>query len=307
MVYQHGWYQVGFERDLEQDVTPAHVGKKRLILVKGADGVQAYSADCPHRGAHLGFGGRLVDGCSGIVCPFHGYKVALGGDENKVFRVPAYKTVTRGGLIFVRLSDSHDSGFETFIDDVARGYTIVPGFKLHVNCSAELVIENGFDNRHFPAVHGVTNDPVFDVEHAANGKIIVRSIFEVPASPGPVPYEAHCFSPGLVTVHLKGQPPYSVITGSLPNPDGTATIHLSLAFPRAVHGDGPNRFFVEHLLKHSRRGLEEDRPMWEGMSFDCRHNYTAQDNAVLAFHRFCADFGARVPAPEAERELVFGD
>src|SRR5689334_9118972 len=58
MIY-NGWYQVAFERDLTADVTPANIGTHPLALVRTETGVRAVDGVCPHRGAHLGYGGKL--------------------------------------------------------------------------------------------------------------------------------------------------------------------------------------------------------------------------------------------------------
>ncbi len=294
-MYTHGWFLVAYESELQGDITPAQIGAVRLMLVRNESGIRAYGADCPHRGVNLAITGRLDGDCS-VICGFHGYRVTLGGDEGRVFRVPEYTTIVRGGLIFVRLSDSHDNGFTPFIESLAETHHIIPGFREHFNAPASLIIENAFDNRHFPVVHGILNNPLFDVEQTESGKVVVRSVFKVINGPAPVPYEAHTFSPGLATVHLKGKPPYSVITGATPNPDGTCTVRLSLALSKAAHGPQPNETLCRFVLEHSRRGLEEERPVWESMRFDIPHHHTAQDQAVLAYHRFCSTFGEFVPA-----------
>ena len=65
-----GWYRVAFTPDATEEVSPAEIGSLPLVLVKTPDGIGAFDAVCPHRGAHLGYGGRLDGGV--IVCPFHG-------------------------------------------------------------------------------------------------------------------------------------------------------------------------------------------------------------------------------------------
>ncbi len=288
-MYTHGWYLVAYARDLNESVTPISIGNKRLMLVCQEDGLHAYGADCPHRGVDLGRTGRL-DGCT-MVCSFHGYRIALGGSAEKRFRVPEYETIVRGGLVFVRLSDSHDNGFSDFIKQLSISHTIVPGITMSVRAPAPLVIENGFDNRHFPAVHGIANDPEFVVRHSDAGAVIVTSTFEAPGGyQDAIPYEAHTFSPGLITVMLDGKPPYNVITGATPEPDGTTTIRLSLALSRAKFGPYPNERFVQQILEYSHQALKDDAVMWETMNQDVPHNFTPQDNAVLAFQQFCDTF-----------------
>lgn len=299
-MFTHGWYQVAFEKDLAEDITAAAIGKTRLMLVRRPEGLVAYSADCPHRGAHLAYGGRL-DGNS-VICPFHHYRVGLGGTSRHGFGAHRYPTLTIGGLVFVRLSEYHENGLTVFMQKLVAECTIVPGFEVRIQAPAELVIENGFDNRHFPAVHGVRNDPQFAVHPGEQGELIVESLFEVPTSMWVgnqqrqrtvgVPYRATTFSPGLITVQLGGDAAYGVITGSTPTADGAAIIRLSLALPVSIHGAPPKAQFYEYLLNYSRQGIEDDRVMWENLATPFTSKFTAQDAAVLEFHRFCRQFQA---------------
>lgn len=293
-MYKHGWFQVAFERDIEADLTAVSIGNTRIVLVKTKSGIQAYSADCPHRGAHLALGGELKDDC--IVCPFHGYPVGLGEDAKQNFRTPAYDTLNSNGLIFVRLSDKYENGFRTFLADLAETHVIFPGFIMPVQAPAALVTENGFDSHHFPAVHGILNHPKFDVSSGDKGELVVSSLFKIPSlnpfkpAPQAVPYLARTFSPGLIVVKLAGDNPYSVITATTPISANEARIHLSLALPIDHYGAEPSADFVKHILKHSRNGLEDDQVMWENLSPNLPPTYVQQDAPILAFHQFCHQF-----------------
>ncbi len=293
-MYKHGWFQVAYERDIEDDITAVSIGTTRLVLVKTEDGLQAYGADCPHRGVNLAYGGELKDEC--IICPFHGYHVGLGHDSRQNFRTPAYETLNVGGLIFVRLSDQYDNGFKAFITRLTEDHVICPGFMMPVQAPAALVTENGFDNNHFPAVHGVLNHPKFTVKQGEQGELVVTSLFKVP-SPNPrqpaplsVPYMARTFSPGLIVVQLTGETPYTVITATTPISNAAAHIHLSMALPVATYGPVPPQEFVQQMLAHSRMGLEDDQVMWESISPTLPPKYVAQDASILQFHAFCDQF-----------------
>ena len=60
-----------------------------LAVFRGEDGrVHALDAYCPHMGANLGAGGRVVGNC--VECPFHGWK--FRGDDGKCVSVPYCET-----------------------------------------------------------------------------------------------------------------------------------------------------------------------------------------------------------------------
>lgn len=69
-----GWYAVAFSDDLAVgQVKPLRYFARDLVLFRAAQGTPCVlDAFCPHRGAHLGHGGRV--GGESIVCPFHGWE-----------------------------------------------------------------------------------------------------------------------------------------------------------------------------------------------------------------------------------------
>ena len=69
-----GWFCVSLSTDLEVgEVKPLKYFARDLVLFRTSDGeAHVLDAYCPHLGAHLGHGGKLVD--DKIVCPFHAWE-----------------------------------------------------------------------------------------------------------------------------------------------------------------------------------------------------------------------------------------
>lgn len=290
-MYKHGWFKVAFESELEKPITPTAVGDIRLILVRTEAGIKAYSADCPHRGANLGYGGRLDD--NAIICGFHGYRARLGLDPRHEFSIREYETIVAGGAVFVRLSDSHDNGFSNFIRQLAEENFIISAFVMPVKAPTHLVTENGFDGAHFPSVHKIASNTKFEVNPGESGELIVTSTFVVPIGYNQVTktsYMARTFSPGLIVTRLSGDMPYGIMTGTLPISANESVIRLSLVLPRSHHSPVPNEKFCSNLTEYSWNGLVDDRVMWENMSLTAPSKLTAQDKPILEFHQFCAQF-----------------
>jgi nitrite reductase/ring-hydroxylating ferredoxin subunit len=269
------------------------VGDLRLVLVRRGEELRAYSATCPHRGAHLAFGGRLRK--NAIVCPFHGYQVRLGADPDHRLSVPEYPVTTIGGMVFVRMSPGHDNGWVRYLEELDRTQFIINGFEMCVRAPMEAVIENAFDQRHFQAVHGVHTDE-FVVRTSENGALIVEGTFYVPTksaegtnSISPAYYRAMVPSPGVAAVELRGSLPYTVITGAtdMATP-GECVVRISLAYPRSVWRTAPTPVVYEPLLQHSRRGLEEDQLVWENLVPPASPQWMPEDAPTRVFHRFCA-------------------
>jgi nitrite reductase/ring-hydroxylating ferredoxin subunit len=286
-----GWYMVAFARNVAEDLTAANIGPHRLILVREAGRLRAFNATCPHRGANLARGGRLHEGS--IVCPFHGYRIQLG-DIGPGLCVSEHPVLDIGGMIFVRLSSGNDNGWVRYLECLENENLIINGFEMSVRAPMETVTENAFDRRHFRAVHGVeTTD--FVVETTEYGGLIVESVFYLPTSETRaekasvilVPYRALVVSPGLVAVELGGPAPYTVITGATDMPTGGCDIRLSLALPKTAPKTGWQAGYYDSLLQHSRRGLEEDRTIWENLSPLIQPHWMPDDHASRKFFNFC--------------------
>ncbi|HSN86972.1 MAG TPA: Rieske 2Fe-2S domain-containing protein, partial [Thermoanaerobaculia bacterium] len=89
MVYR-GWHQVAFEREIQGEIAPILLEGREMLLVKRPEGLRAFDAFCPHRGAHLGRGGRIEG--DQIVCPFHGRRIGLCEPGDDGFRLRNYRT-----------------------------------------------------------------------------------------------------------------------------------------------------------------------------------------------------------------------
>ena len=146
-ILYRGWYQVAFEGELREKLTATKIGALPLVLVRDFNGVRAFDAICPHRGAHLAYGGKLDRNV--IICPFHGRRISLDQDSECRFKIRGYRTLAIGGLSFVLLDERHENGFSALLERLNETHFFVQGFTVTALAPAELVIENGFDRLHF--------------------------------------------------------------------------------------------------------------------------------------------------------------
>ncbi|KAG7240810.1 hypothetical protein INR49_023384 [Caranx melampygus] len=85
-VYPNGWYRVLSSHQLERgEVKNVTALGEQVAVFRGQDG-KAYVVDayCPHLGANLAVGGRVVGSC--IECPFHGWQ--FRGDNGNCAKIP---------------------------------------------------------------------------------------------------------------------------------------------------------------------------------------------------------------------------
>jgi 3-ketosteroid 9alpha-monooxygenase subunit A len=330
-----GWYQIAFESDLTADLTSLNVGDRRLLCVRRESGFEVYDAVCPHRGADLGIGGKLNDGC--VICPYHGHRIALGVDSHEQFKLRKYASITVGGLVFALIGDFEEGALPRMLDYLNRTHRFFPGFEKSIRIAPEMVIENAFDWAHFPTVHDVLKvthgqprieDGVFTAEltlrvgpsmwqgtddgtHHDDGSTWVE-----------VPLLARAFSPNVTITQIAiggGDHPHYVIAAAVPMMDGTSTVRLSIALPLNPDGSEPPKEMADIILQFESMGLEQDRPVWENLAVNARPRYTDEDANVLAYRKWCNRYsleraasggGRAAPRPgarNAEPSLEEGD
>ncbi|MGH2844215.1 MAG: Rieske 2Fe-2S domain-containing protein [Solirubrobacteraceae bacterium] len=316
-----GWCQAAYEHELDAELTPVVVGPTPLVLARTPESIRAFDASCPHRGAHLGYGGQL-DG-DVIICPFHGKRIGLGAGTGR-YRVREHPVLGYGGMVFVHRGAGPDNGFGTFLDGLAASHLFIPGFSRSVTARADLVVENAFDATHFRPVHGIANEPSFTIlaeepacpneparpnETAQTGTFAVTGTFVLPASPWQrarpgthtgtrnmsVPFVARAFSPYIVVSRLGGDHPYVTITAATPRPEGGCVIRFSLAIPTMTHAAisaDRREGLYRYLMERSLAGIEQDVPIWEHLIEPPAPGYDAADGVVVAFREFRESFRA---------------
>lgn len=79
-----GWYQIGWSQEFGPgSVTPLHYFERALVAFRGESGeLHVLDAYCPHMGAHLGHGGKVVE--DEIMCPYHGWRWSGSDGANTV-------------------------------------------------------------------------------------------------------------------------------------------------------------------------------------------------------------------------------
>jgi 3-ketosteroid 9alpha-monooxygenase subunit A len=283
-----GWLLLAFLDELEHEVTPVTVGTRPLVVARDGTGVRVAEATCPHRGAHLGFGGVLTD--DGIRCPFHGRVIGLGEFSDARLSVPTYRTIVVDEVVFVLIDERQERGFEALIDALHGTHRFVSGFVIPGRVTPELVIENAFDNDHFQAVHNVTRTPELRVRTdgdviVAEGELNVRrpNLWQDEATA--TSFVARAVSPMLVATEI-GNPGDShvVFTSATPTPGG-CVIRVAAAAPR----DAADHV-VNALLRDSQTAFEQDLVVWEHLVPGAPEHLDDCDRGVQEFRRFCEGF-----------------
>jgi hypothetical protein len=81
-------------------------------------------------------------------------------------------------------------------------------------------------------------------------------------------------------------------------------VRLTIALPRAVYNTEGLQAFTELLIQRSRRGLEQDRLIWENLNREVPPAWTREDATVQEFYRFCQTFLKRDPIGSRQSDLT---
>jgi phenylpropionate dioxygenase-like ring-hydroxylating dioxygenase large terminal subunit len=169
-VFPTGWYQIGYTAELAPgDVRPVKYFDQDLVLFRtGAGEVALLDAYCAHLGAHLGYGGKVKEGC--IECPFHGWlwtpqgalaEIPYAPEETRRVSLAKWTTREVDGLIIVWYdSFGRDPwwewpGIREFHDPGC--YPVYPQGADHIGIRKiipQSPVENTPDYYHFMWVHG---------------------------------------------------------------------------------------------------------------------------------------------------------
>ena len=163
----NSWYVVAYS----DEVVPGAVQRLRyfdrdLVLFRGESGsVAVLDAYCPHLGAHLGVGGKVVGDT--LQCPFHGWRWDAAGACKEIpyakrippkVRAEHYPVIERNGMIFVwyhaegeapsfEIPEVEGWGSDGWLGSWLR-------WEWTVKTHPQEMAENGIDWPHFERVHG---------------------------------------------------------------------------------------------------------------------------------------------------------
>ncbi|XP_077987185.1 cholesterol 7-desaturase nvd-like [Glandiceps talaboti] len=166
-VYPNGWFRLLDSWQLKiGEAKHVTVLGEHVVAFRGESG-KAFVIDayCPHMGANLGIGGRILGDC--LECPFHGW--AFRGEDGKCVSIPyaekvpdfakvkSWTSMERNGLIYIWFdAEGRAPSWEPpIIEEVDNGKWSFRGYsEHHINSHVEEVPENGSDVSHLHYLHG---------------------------------------------------------------------------------------------------------------------------------------------------------
>jgi phenylpropionate dioxygenase-like ring-hydroxylating dioxygenase large terminal subunit len=267
-------------------------------LVAWNDGasVRLFDAYCPHLGAHLGVGGRVVEGC--LVCPFHewsfdgdGRNVAIPYAErpNGKARVRSYPTTVRSGFVlFWRHPDPEVEPAWEIPELVPEDFIAAATFEWRVRTAWQEVAENSVDMAHFTSVHGLTRVGAIDdlVIDGPRRHITSSQSFNTARGTFEGAIAANSYGPGIGVTHFDLMGRATLV--SCTTPVDADEVHVRFHFFHSP--DEVAAKITPPFAQEVQRQFEQDIPIWEAKRFVATPALAPSEKAVTEFRRWASQF-----------------
>jgi len=300
-----GWYLVAWSADVARGaVLPLRLFARDYVLYRGEDGAPVlFDAHCPHRGAHLGYGGR-VRGCA-IECPYHGWRFGKDGRceaiphtrampaEAAEAAVRAHIVREHSGMILAWYAcDEANPDYE--VPEIAElsdpAWTPLERAQVTIATQAREVIENIGDRAHFYPVHKTKLDD-FDVtidgpratqrtvgvgRNLKGEKIRVESI-------------ATYHGPAVQFTRLAWAFPMVLINAHVPIDEARLLVRFGVSL-RAGEGITLPPGVLEAHVASARDGYFQDVAIWENKRWRDRPMLVEGDGPIARVRRWYQSF-----------------
>lgn len=253
-----GWYVVALSDSLAKgEVQNVQAFDQEWVMFRGEDGsVGVTDPYCPHLGAHLGHGGKVIG--NNIRCPFHHweydsrgwcknipYSKVMPGICSKKAVLNALPVQEKYGLIFVWYHPKNDQpSFEipTVLELEAEGYIPIRRGQWDISTCLQEIGENSVDTPHLKFLHGSSVIP--PVEASIDGPIFYFNI-------GNGYVVGTSYGPGIQVVrHTQNN--ISVLMFSTPLPVSTEMSLSRMHFTFKDYPEGSKeRALAETIYQHS--------------------------------------------------------
>ena len=309
-----GWFQIGWSGEYPKGaVKPLRYFGEDLVAFRTESGeLSVIEGHCPHLGAHLGHGGKVIGDC--IACPYHGWQ--WNGDGKNPLIPYQDKPITKklktwhireqhelvfmwhdpkGGAprweipdIFGYLPERPRTAAD-FYPAWPHGASVWPDEPI---CPQQ-GIENGPDTMHFRYAHNAPEDPVmlsFKTTDTTWDNIIG---FKSPKT-GEVAMTLRASHPGvsMAFAEFDGRNGYRLVLAHTPVDEYGSDIRVSYWFSRR-DGDTSEQMpeDLQEMAKQIFDLTEEDLIIWRNQKFVPKPVFAQQDvEAYSSFRRHCLRF-----------------
>ncbi len=294
-----GWFAVATSAELAPgEVRAIRAFARDLVLFRTASGRPVVvDAHCPHLGAHLGVGGRVIG--ESIRCPFHGWRFDAGGrcvEIGYARRIPrgartrSWDVIERNAMILVW---HHLEGAPPFFEVPALpefddpDWTEPRHYERCVRSAVQELAENDHDTAHFRYVHGL-EIPEIEVQYDGLQRTVVTGgIRETDAGRFRTRLVRRSFGLGAMAVRSEGVPGAGTLLFNSLTPIDEENVHLRWSFTVTRNLAGSvGRDFIDGLIE----AVQPDIPIWENKVYRPEPPLCDGDGPVAGFRRWALQF-----------------
>ena len=301
----NGWFALAWSKELgEGDVKPVQYFGEELVLFRTRSGqARVVDAFCPHLGAHLGHGGRVIG--ETIRCPFHGWQ--YDGQSGACTTIPyceripakarvrAWDVLERNGMIFAwyHAEQKPPEWQMPLRPEIGHAEWSEPRtFELVLPAHVQDTHENNNDPVHFQFVHRSLETPPSSIEYSADGRHY-RIVSDFVAQGAWAAYleksklVRDSWGLGLTAVRTEGIPGAGLLMYSSTTPIDEKHVHsrwLLTATKNIVD------FFGEEFMTGLTQGVQQDIPIWTNKVHRARPVLCEADNYLAEFRKWARQF-----------------
>ena len=290
--FPSSWYHLAMSRDLRAgEVIARRVCGRDVVAFRTESGaLGVLDAHCPHLGAHLGHGGRVVG--EALRCPFHALHWApdgrcAGADDTPSpgirARAASWPVREIHGAILVYYAPDGSAPTWEIPDPGMQGWCEVRSQTLRFPGHVLEVAENGVDRRHFGAVHGYTDVSEFTV--SVEGPVL-HSRFDFKKDGIAQRFDTLAYGLGYAITDLTiAQLGIHARVILLSNQVDAETVDFTVC--TTVEGDLP---WIDRFLAAIVDDVRKDLPIWAHKQRLARPALVPSDGPIATYRAFTRQF-----------------
>jgi 3-ketosteroid 9alpha-monooxygenase subunit A len=278
------------------------------VIFRGEDQqVRVMDAYCPHLGAHLGKGGRVVGNT--IKCPYHGWRYDGCGTcvevpfSNKIpgqARLRPWLVAERNGIVFAHYdAEGRPPDFEIpTISEYASGNYASGRTGQTIRAHIQETQENMIDVGHFNFIHHGFKEFPQITEWEEDGRHFRVQLSSVTAlgplsTPSTVTFDV--YGVGCQVVHVDATVRFVIIFAITPIDEESIDFRFMVLYKKTWFRI-LSTIMQKAMLKRVMMEIGEDIPVWENKTFLERPVLGEQDRDLIRFRKWNHQFYT-VPKP----------
>jgi 3-ketosteroid 9alpha-monooxygenase subunit A len=312
--FPNGWFQAMYSDDLAVgEVKSVRYHARDLVLFRDEAGQPALlDAHCPHLGAHLGVGGRVVG--EALRCPFHGWEWA--GDGRCVgipyakripanARVGSYPTVEKNGVIYFWYhAEGEAPSFEIpALPEVADPDFTSPWSRTEwtIRTHPQEILENGVDFQHLTPVHEL--DPPEGFRFESDGPISTwtvgssKSAEPLDGATDTIDIRTDNYGLGVVVSRYVGFFSTLLHLAYTPIDEESCRVVVGSIGKCTDRSGDQAESLLEAYMADVAGQIDRDKPIWENKRYRSAPLLCEEDGPIPEYRRWASQFYSAEASP----------